>query len=242
MLKLVRNRWIRISVTVLRTASIVIGILTFLAILLSFTDYPFWALYRLGTHDIDVQGQPNLIVVMGGGGMPSADGLLRCYKAAEVAEHNPNAKIVIAIPGDTALKDNSPELLMAAELKLRGVDTSRFLFETNGSNTYNQVMNIQSMFSSETVDTLVILVVTSPEHMMRTVKVFRKTGFANVGGNPAFETDISEKLLEKQSKLDGTQPPGGMTLRYNMWNYLKYEITVLREYCALLYYKLRGWI
>jgi hypothetical protein len=33
-----------------------------------------------------------------------------------------------------------------------------------------------------------------------------------------------------------------MGLRYNYWNYLKLEITCLREFAALCYYKVNGWI
>jgi hypothetical protein len=31
-------------------------------------------------------------------------------------------------------------------------------------------------------------------------------------------------------------------LRYNMWSYLHLELFVFREYCAIGYYKLKGWI
>lgn len=228
---------------VLRTArkiTLGLGIFLLVAIFLSFTDLPFWAYYWLGTHNADLEQEPNLIVLMGGGGMPSGDGLMRCYSTANIAYENPGAKILIAVPSDTARKDESPELLMAGELILRGVDSTRFLFESNGSNTYTQVKNIRALFNPSAMDTLAIRIVTSPEHMFRSVKTFRKFGFINVGGQPAFGKDIPEELLEKKSL--GARPKGGLNLRYNIWNYMKYEITVVREYCAIVYYKLRGWI
>lgn len=234
--------WLNKALKALKLLCITLGVFLIIAIILSFTDLPFWAYYWLGTHNADIGREPNLIVLMGGGGMPSADGLMRCYKAADVATETPAAPLIIAIPRDTARLEESPELLTASELILRGVDSARLLFEPNGSNTYSQVVNIRSMFSENALDTIVIRVVTSPEHMLRTVKVFRKVGFKEVGGQPAFEKDIPEELLSKKQRSSGKAPAGGMALRYNIWNYLKYEITVLREYCAIVYYKLRGWI
>jgi uncharacterized SAM-binding protein YcdF (DUF218 family) len=98
------------------------------------------------------------------------------------------------------------------------------------------------MFTPDALDTLVIRIVTSPEHMLRSVKVFRKNGFRYVGGQPTFEKDIREEMLRKKSQTGDIRQAPAVSLRYNMWNYLKYEITVLREYCAIAYYKLRGWI
>jgi hypothetical protein len=80
--------------------------------------------------------------------------------------------------------------------------------------------------------------------MYRAVRVFRKAGFVNVGGMPSFEKSIEEEILLKKHKnqkitdIESQQ----LNLRYNVWNYMKYEITVLREYTALAYYKFRGWI
>jgi uncharacterized SAM-binding protein YcdF (DUF218 family) len=220
----------------------VTGILLIAAVVLSFTDIPFHAYYWLGTHNAGLDAEPDLIVLLGGGGMPSADGLLRCYSAAAVAAEYPGCDIIIAIPQDTALAGYSPEKLMAKELFIRGIDSSRFVFESQGINTFTQVLNIRKMFTPDALDTLVIRIVTSPEHMLRSVKVFRKNGFRYVGGQPTFEKDIREEMLRKKSQTGDIRQAPAVSLRYNMWNYLKYEITVLREYCAIAYYKLRGWI
>ena len=220
---------------------IAMGAILSFAILLSFTDQPFWAIYWLGTHNAELEAEPNLLVLMGGGGMPSPDGLHRCYHAANAGNFHDNSKIIIAIPADTARGENSPEKLMAQELILRGIDSTRFMFENSGTNTYTQVMNIKRMLNDYNRDTIVIRVITSPEHVLRTVAVFRKAGFNQVGGHPAFASDIyDESLLEKKDLTH--LKDGRLKLRYNMWNYLKYEITVVREYTAILYYKIRGWM
>jgi uncharacterized SAM-binding protein YcdF (DUF218 family) len=215
-----------------------------LAVILSFTDYPFWAYYWLGTHNTDLNITPQLIVIMGGGGMPSPDGLMRCYYGASVGSEYPSAKIIIAVPGDTNLHEDSPELLMARELILRGIDSSRIMYESEGHNTRTQALNISSMIGKQASDSIAVRIITSPEHMLRSVAAFRKIGFANVGGKPSFEKDIDEQLLIKKNvnRRERQLEERALGFRYNMWNYMKYEITVMREYCAIAYYKIRGWM
>jgi uncharacterized SAM-binding protein YcdF (DUF218 family) len=223
---------------------LILGGIMFVAIILSFTDYPYWAYYWLGTHNSEIKVKPNIIVLLGGGGMPSPDGLMRAYYASDVAKEYKKASVIIALPPDTSLHDKSPELMLASELKLRGIDSMRITFEREGNNTVTQAQNIVRMFDINYLDTIAIHIVTSPEHMYRSVMVFRKAGFTNVGGMSSFEKAIEEKMLFKKHKnqkitdIESQQ----LNFRYNMWNYLKYEITVLREYTAIVYYKLRGWI
>ncbi len=228
----------------LKYCLLALGIVMLLAILLSFTDYPFWAYYWLGTHNSEMESDPDLIVVMGGGGMPSPDGLIRCYYAAETGTQYPQAGIIIAVPADTGLHEESPELLMARELIIRGIDSSRIRYEKNGYNTRTQAINILSVVGMEAADTISVRIITSPEHMMRSVATFRKAGFKYVGGMSSFEKAITEEMLlrKRGDRHDIEDEKQALAIRYNMWNYLKYEITVLREYCAICYYKCRGWM
>jgi uncharacterized SAM-binding protein YcdF (DUF218 family) len=220
-----------------------LGILLLVAVVFSFTDCPFWAYYWLGTHNADLEIDPELVVVMGGGGMPGPDGLMRCYFGAEIANDCPEAMVIIAVPGDTALKQNSPEYLMCREMHMRGVDSSRIFYERKGMNTRTQAINIARMLGPEEVSQIGVRIVTSPEHMYRSVAAFRKVGFNYVGGQPSFERDIEEELLTRRKSGHADEETlKALSLRYNMWNYLKYEITVVREWCAIAYYKLRGWI
>lgn len=212
------------------------------SIILSFTDQPYWAYHWLGTHDSVIKEDPNLIVLLGGGGMPSPDGLIRAYYAAEVANEYENAKIIIALPPDAALKENSPELLLAKELQIRGIDSLRISFETKGFNTYSQAQNIAATFDKTDTDTIIVRLITSPENMYRSLLTFRKAGFKNTGGRASFEKAIEEVMLLKKGAKATKVETKQLNLRYNMWNYLKYEIIVAREYTAIAYYKLRGWI
>jgi len=220
------------------------GTLLILAVILSFTDYPYWAYFWLGTHDSELNVDPNLIVLLGGGGMPSSDGLMRTYFATKVAKTYPNADIIIALPADTCKHEKSPELLMKHELMMRGIDSTRISFETNGTNTYSQAVNIFNRFGKEGADTICMSIVTAPENVYRSVRTFRKLGFCFVGGMATFDEAIPEQMLIKKSKdkkiLENEIKQ--LNLRYNMWNYMKYEVTVLREYTAIAYYKMRGWM
>jgi uncharacterized SAM-binding protein YcdF (DUF218 family) len=98
-------------------------------------------------------------------------------------------------------------------------------------------MHIAALLSAQTEAP--VLLITSPEHMYRSIHSLQKVGFKNVGGLPSFEKPISEKTL-KGKKKKGEKV--ALAWRYNFWSYLRYEILVLREYSAIAYYKLKGWI
>ncbi len=220
------------------------GAVLLFSVIMSFTDCPFWAYYWLGTYNAELTKEPDILVVMGGGGMPSADGLIRCYYAAEMADLFRETRIIIALPGDTAMHENSPELMMAHELIIRGIDSTRILFENEGYNTHSQAINIKEMLSDKNLDSIAIRIVTSPDHMFRSVASFRKVGFKHVGGRPSFEEALDEEMLIRKelNKKQFNAETRYLSFRYNMWNYMKYEITVVREWCAIAYYKLRGWV
>ncbi len=217
-----------------------LGWVMFVAILLSFTNIPFNIYYWLGTNGADLTQRPGYIVLLGGVGMPSPEDLMRTYTTSGAWKQVPEAKIIIAFPDDTAKKQYSPELLMAHELEMRGVDSTLILFEKEGISTRTQALNIANIVGDSNLTHSAIRIVTSPEHMFRAVRAFHKVGFKNVGGTPAFESAIREtKLIRDQ---DSKSEKRLLNIRYNMWSYLKYEITVAREFCAIGYYKLRGWI
>jgi uncharacterized SAM-binding protein YcdF (DUF218 family) len=207
-----------------------------------------------------IQRPPEFIVVLGGGGMPSESGLIRCWYAASVANHFPRAKIIVALPGDTASKSSSVSL-MKKELVLRGVEPSRIMFEPEGANTRAQAVNISKISTNDerrttndkgaptsyfVLRTSYFLIVTSPEHLYRAVLSFKKAGFTKVDGFPCFERAIESDILFEGGKLGGRKyipdVGGSITLRYGFWTQINYEFLVLREWMALAYYKLKGWI
>jgi uncharacterized SAM-binding protein YcdF (DUF218 family) len=217
---------------------VIMGIVASVLLLLSFTDVPYHAYAYLGITDNRFTKDPEVIVVMGGDGMPSPDGLMRTYYAAKAAHKYKDAAIILALPA-TMLDTLYQLRLLRQELMLRGVDSVRISFEPNGYNTHAQAVNIRAMYPEK--KTPVLLLITSPEHMYRSMHTFRKVGFAEVGGISAFEKPIDEENVKDKGGKKEVRVES-LALRYNMWSYLRYELMVLREYCAICYYKTKGWI
>jgi len=218
----------------------VAGTIFTLMIALSLTDKPFWVYYWLGTSHSQIEKTPAYIIVMGGSGMPSGDGMMRCFYGSAAADSFPQARVIIALPADVKNFGKSDSHRMFTELVQRGVDSTRISFETKGTNTITQARNIAGNLSKNNS----ILIVTSPEHMLRSVLAFKKAGFEFVGGWPAFETALDFDLLltKAERKEKFRTPQRQVSLRYNMWNYLRYEIITIREFFALAYYKVMGYI
>jgi len=214
------------------------GSLFLVSFILSFTNIPYYAYHYLGTCNAELYYKPNVIVLLGGGGMPSPDGLLRSYYAAEAANEYKDAKVVIALPYNQG--DSTRQLrMMARELVIRGIDSSRIEFEAMGFNTHSQAEHISRKYAGK--KNVALLLITSPEHMYRAVKTFKTNGFTRVGGVPTFEKPPDEeKVKDKQETSDPRIK--NLSLRYNMWSYLNYELLVLKEYCAISYYKVKGWM
>jgi uncharacterized SAM-binding protein YcdF (DUF218 family) len=251
------------------------GIVAVFMIVLSLTSAPFWIWYGMGMKKAGIHRPPDYIVVMGGGGMPSESGLMRCWYAAKVANHFTRARVIIALPGDVGDSMSSVNQ-MKKELELRGVSPERIMFEDSGTNTRAEAINVFKIIEhieqqkldveqnkpSSPKSSLVnrqssvnlpvvtrhssILIVTSPEHLYRAVLTFKKAGFIKVDGVPAFEKTIESDLSFNSRKLGAKTwvPDVGrnITIRYQFWLHLEYELLVLREYFALAYYKLQGWI
>ena len=217
----------------------IFGIFSFFLFVLSFTDIPYYAYHWLGTSSPRISHDPNIIVLLGGAGMPSPDGLMRTYYTYEAAKQFKEATIIIALPYN--VNDSLHQLdLMAHELIIKGIDSLRIRYEPLGFNTRSQALNIAAMYADKK-NQLSVLLVTSPEHIYRAVKTFTKAGFTNVASQAAFENPVdAEKVKDKENSPDIRVK--SLSLRYNMWSYLNYELLVLREYSAISYYKLKGWI
>jgi len=221
-----------------------IGCVFIILCILAFTTLPFWAYYSLGTCNSRITRPPSTIILLGGAGIPSGDGLIRTYYAARLSSANPMANIIIAMPGNFADSICAPKLI-SKELVIRGVNPNSISYENKGRNTREQAQKLAAGKSAFFLNQPVTLV-TSPEHMKRAILAFRKCGFTAVSGLPTFENSLDADLTFRDSDLKGNKfvPPIGnnLQLRYQFWNHLKYEIIVIREYFGLLYYKIRGWI
>jgi uncharacterized SAM-binding protein YcdF (DUF218 family) len=248
------KKMLKTSRKVLKILLVVFGSVFLLQIILALTSAPFWIWYGMGTKHAGISRPPDYIVVLGGGGMPSESGLMRCWYADKAADFFPDAKIIIALPGDTADSLSSING-MKKELILRGIAPERIILEDSGTNTRAQAMNIHHMTSppnplsfrrGSAGGEAALLLVTSPEHLYRAVLVFKKAGFLKVDGLPAFEEAIEADITFKGKKLGGRRwvPDVGenITVRYQFWTQMHYEMLVVREWMATGYYWVKGWI
>ncbi len=227
---------------ILRIFFVLSGIFFLVAVLLAFTTLPFWGIHWLGTSKAELKWEPETIILLGGGGMPSESNLMRSWFAGKAAQSFPEASLIIAMPGDVSDSLSTP-LLMKKELVLRGVDSQKILFESEGTNTRAQALNCQKILGNSKA----VLLITSPDHTRRAVLCFQKSGFEKVNALPTFENATEANLVFNDDELGGRKtaaPDVGKSIqiRYQVWNHLKYEITFAREMLALGYYKLRGWI
>lgn len=222
----------------------VVGALTILVLATCFTALPWKFLDWLADDGQRLDEAPDYIVVFGGGGVPSESGLTRAFEAARAARDFPNAVVVLALPYDTALAGSAAGR-MREELIFRGVAPERVRIEPHGRNTREQAMNLaRSMGLAPERDR--VLVVTSPEHMRRALLSMRKVGFRHVAGRAAFGEAIETNVLYDPEELGGRKVPlphgGTLMVRYQFWNNLGYLGAAAREWTALLYYRLQGWI
>ncbi len=177
--------------------------------------------------------------------MPSESNLMRCYTTSQVALTYSSADIIIALPKDSTVQLYSSALYaMKSELICRGIDSARIILEPLGHNTREQALEILGKTIQLNEPTLIV---TSPEHMYRSLLTFRKVGLTHVGGVAAFEKALESELTYNSRRLGGRKLPvpeigDELQLRYQFWNHLKYQVICYREYAALLYYHLKDWI
>lgn len=214
-----------------------LGILFILMIALAFTSAPFYMHYRLGQNPNDnvALSHPKQVVMFGGAGMPSEDNLMRLYHTAALARHF-EVPVLLVHPEDSLCQAEMTRLLRQG-----GIDS--ILYMTDGANTRSQALELMAQYPELAKEQLIV--VTSPEHVRRTIKCLNKVGFQNVIGKAAYPATVDFNLSLKKQKLGGNEAiPSveSVTMRYTFFNYLKLEITCFREYCALAYYRIKGWI
>lgn len=227
---------------VLRKIVILAGIFFLVAVGLAFSTLPYWGYHWLGSSLSAVNHRPAYLILLGGGGMPSESNLMRSWYTARAAASFGDSKVIIAMPGDTADQNSTP-CQMRDELILRGISGERILFEPTGTNTRSQTLACLSLTGKE----VPVMLVTSPENMMRTILCFRKAGYERVDALPAFENAAEADFTFEDDNLGGNRlgiPDVGnnFQFRYQVWTHLKYEIMFAREMVAISYYKIRGWI
>ena len=227
------------ALKVLKYLLMVNGIIFLFFFSLAFTRIPFDIQWWLGTSENQYSFSPDYIVMMGAGGMPEGENLIRLFYTLQAGRTYRDAKIILAQSIDTAVSN-----YMRTELIHHNIDSTRIIVENEGTNTRSQALAVAA--HNKNITEKKILLITSPVHMKRAVKVFRKIGFRNVGGESCFAQSVFPDLRYNYMKIGGKpylpDVSGAIKIRYSFWNYLSTEIGCLREFSAMIYYKLNGWI
>ena len=91
-----------------------------------------------------------------------------------------------------------------------------------------------------------VAIVTAPENTYRSVLAARVVGFTNACGAPAWDHAMAHHFGYGHQRIGGKpwvpDVSGQLGLRYTFWNYLKLEISCMREYLAIAYYWLNDWV
>ena len=245
----------RILLRAARGLVLLLGLCFLLFLALQFTPYPWRAYKRLALVADPCHEPPTHILVMGGSGIPGESGLARTFFGAQAALRHPDAEVLIAMPLGT--NESYASRAYLDEFRLRGVPPDRVRILVNGRNTREQALRMAEALAGRT-NQFRILIVTDPNHVRRTGACLRKAceqlGVrARLDGFPAFQLSIEDPLEFLAADLDAPGAPAPATravipdigaslnLRYNFWINLLYTQSALREYTALLYYRLRGW-
>ena len=174
-----------------------LGILFFLMLALAFTSAPFYMHYRLGQNpkdDVEVS-HPQLVMMFGGAGMPSEDNLMRLYHTAALARHF-NVPVLLVHPEDSLCQAEMTRLLRQG-----GIDS--VLYMTEGANTRSQAVELMNAYPELSKKELIV--VTSPEHVRRTVKCLNKVGFQHALGVAAYPATVDFDLSLKDERLGGNE-------------------------------------
>lgn len=188
----------------------------------------FWAQPRLASWLAEPPGleagDPDWIVVLGGGGIPSESGLIRCWYGAERALEFPEAGCIVSLPADEDPEEASVGR-MKQELMMRGVAEDRIRMESEAVNTRAQADAVMAMLGAS-APTSLVCIVTSPYHLRRAVDCFRAAGFRRIQGAEAESVGAEADM-------------GGWTfLRYGLWAAWSHRPVLIRECMALAAY---GW-
>lgn len=238
-----------------RAGLLLLGLLALLFVAAQFTNWPWRAYSNLSEVPDGVRVPPTHVLVMGGSGIPGESGLSRTYFGAQAALRNPRAEVFIAMPLGT--NESFASRAYYDELRLRGVPAKRIHILAGGRNTREQALRLAEVLSARATPGHV-LIVTDPYHIRRTAACIRKAVAdrkqeVHLDGLPVYALSIEDPLELIARDLDSRDPASAarsavpnlgfsLRFRYDFWSNLGYTLTVLREYSALLYYRLRGWL
>lgn len=184
----------------------------------------------------DAQGA-QAIVVLGGGSRTyrSGEGAIHSLSGESAARVLEAARLfrwlrgppVIASGGPQESRSDAPESeALAHVLRDLGVPEDQILEESRSEDTRQQALAMGPLLSDLGVDRFVL--VTSPEHMRRSIGAFRAAGLDPIAS------------AARQGPEDAPTPPWAGLMPGESG--LAVSHSAFREYMALLYYGVRGWL
>ena len=173
-----------------------------------------------------VMVDPDWIIILGGGGIPSESGLIRCFYGAEAWKETSSATCIVSLSADENPEESSVGL-MKQELLIRGVPASHIDMEWKAVNTRQQAHFIADAYG-DAFRTGQVMIVSSPFHLRRAVMCFEKAGCRNLG-------------LRSASSIGTEAEMGpGIFFRYRLWSLLEDQVRIVRELVAIGWYSLKG--
>lgn len=193
---------------------------------------------KIGTQNLESQlREIDAVVVLGGGGvsygagdsqlsMMSESSALRLLEGYRLWKQMDPEWIVVSGGANPRAGLVTPESeTMSAALSGFGVPPERILLESRSANTHDQAVNLQPLFDEHGIGSFILI--TSPTHIRRATLTFQKAGLDPI---PAAALEHSQT---KGALFDSILP--------NL-DALGASRTVMREFLAIVYYALRGWI
>ena len=253
------KKTLRLVIRTLRALLVLLGLLLLVGGAIQFTNLPWWLYDRLNHLPRPApEAPPSVILLMGGSGIPGDSGLMRTFYGAEAARLFPAAELLVAMPLDADESVASRAYL--DELLLRGAAADHIRILPLGRNTREQALRLADWLATTPAPHRV-LIVTDPEHVRRTAAAVRRACAdrqipVELTAMAADPVSLEDPLPWRAAELS-TAPPAAPSrrgvpsvpdigptihLRYNLWNNLNYSQRAFREYAALLYYRLQGWL
>jgi uncharacterized SAM-binding protein YcdF (DUF218 family) len=146
---------------------------------------------------------------------------LRALEAARVFRVLERPWVIVT--GSSRAADTSETAELKRSLVLLGVPAERVVDEGNSRSTLDHTIHVPPLLAARGVKQFVL--VTSRQHMARSLRAFRAAGFDPVPSSPEF-------FVPDDGGLSNVIPTGGA---------LEASTSMLYDVFAMLYYRLKGW-
>jgi uncharacterized SAM-binding protein YcdF (DUF218 family) len=151
---------------------------------------------------------------------------LRALEGSRLYEMMDHPMVILSGGSNPLLGGGTPEsILLLDMLQDAGIPEKQILLESESQSTREQAQVLSGILEDKNIDQFVL--VTSPMHMRRSIAVFQSQGMDPIPGPAALR---SEGL------------PGSGIRVLPSWVALDISQEAMREYLALGYYWVRGWL